>query len=188
VNDDTSISGFDPDEQVGPRVTEQLGAVVITSGYSELQIGINLALGIVLSFLAATLGGWPLALFCGGCVVCGLGQYAWDRRAKDVLTALPDSVVIERRRLTSSTQTIPMSTIKSVEVVDLFMRSGLRLALVDGSTISVVLGKRADHEAIANWLTDRLSGRELLEPSGMTAVIPEQLRDLRIATAKLREL
>ncbi len=188
---DTSIADFDPDKQSGPRATEQLGAVIVTSGHSELQIGVNMALGVVGSMVGATLGeflawgSWPLALFCGGCLVYGLGLYVWDRRSKDILKALPDSVVIEHRRLSSTVTTIPMSTIKSVEVVDQFMRSALRFRLVDTTRHDVVLGQRADHVAIANWLRDRLAGRQLIEPSAIADVIPEQLRNLRIATATL---
>jgi hypothetical protein len=192
MNDDTSIPGFDPHQRLGPRTTEQIGAIVITSGYSELRLLINTALTagacMVTVVASNTLSwGWPVALFCGGYLAYALGLYVWERRARDILTALPDSVVIEHRGFTSTIQTIPMSTIKSVEVVDLFIRSVLRLVLVDGITISVVLGKRDDHEAIANWLTERLSGRELLEASAMATAIPEQLRNLRLATAKRRE-
>ena len=194
MSDDISIADFDPDKKSGPTATEQLGAVVVTSGHSELQIGFNMALGVVGSMVGATVGdflvwgSWPLALFCGGCVVYGLGLYVWDRRSKDILTALPDSVIVEHRRLGSSVTTIPMSTIKSVEVVDQFMRSALSFTLVDGRTHAVVLGQRSDHMAIADWLRDRLAGRQLIEPSAIADVIPEQLRDLRIATAKLTEI
>jgi hypothetical protein len=130
-----------------------------------------------------------LAIFVAGYMVYGLAWVWWDQHTKDILTAMPQAVVIKRRSLLASTRTLlSMATIKSVDVVDASMGSALRLTLVDGTTHSVVLGEHQDHRAIADWLNSRLSERELLEASELTDAIPAELRDLRRVSARLREV
>ncbi len=177
--------------EIGPDRIAHLGGIVLRrrAGILRLRFGWLALAWAVVSFGIASNPGYAFAIFMAGFLVYLLCWAWWDWRTRDILTAMPEAVIIERRSLRASTRTLlSMVTIKSIDVVDAPTSSALRLTLMDGTAHTVILGKHQDHCAIADWLNSRLAGRDLIEPSDLIEAIPEELRDLRRVSARLREV
>jgi hypothetical protein len=110
---------------------------------------------------------------------------ALKTHSRTVLTATAKAVLIEHRSPKSVTRTIAMENLRSVDVVEVFLKTKLRFMLLDGASVGIVLGRRSDHQAIADWFATRLGERG--EVGATVKDIPLALRNLRKATVKLRK-